>query len=162
MDAAVAVAGVEAVAGERMVFESEADDSARRGRADVDDRHRVVLLQRDPGGAAIGGDGDVLRLDVLGERRPAVGGVRVRRGDADALPLELLALDVEAEEVGRESDRVLRSLADVDHADRAFGIDRVVVARLAFVGREHVAAIGRECDHVGQCADANGGDRLVR
>ena len=134
-----------------------------RAESDVDDRQRVVLLQRDPGGAAVGRDGDVLRLEVLGDRRPAVGGV------ASSAPVMRTPCRSSASRSAlkrrKSADRATAcsgAAADVDHADRTFGIDRVVVARFAFVGREHVAAVGRERDHVGQRADADDGDRLRR
>ena len=145
----------------RMILQAERNDLLDAGRSDVDDRQGVVFLERGPGGPAVGRDGDVFGLDVLRERGPAVGRVDIRSRNPHALPFKQVTLAVEAEEVGRKGDGMIRVLADVDHADRTFGVDGIVVARLAFIGGEDVATVGSERHHVGQRADANDGDRLV-
>ena len=64
-DDAVVVAHVELLLRLRVILEAEREDLLHATVADVDHGDRVVLLQRHPGGVAIGRD--VLGLEVLGD-----------------------------------------------------------------------------------------------
>ncbi len=131
-----------------------------RGRQ-VHDGDAVGLLDRDVGLARRRVDGDVLRLEVLRDREVgrAGAGVGAAAVDADALR-ETAALErVEVGEgnvaLGGRSHR-RRERHD---RDRALGVDRVVVGRLALVGHHGLGAVGRDGDHVGQRAYAHRAER---
>ena len=144
VDRLVLVARVEAVAGQAVILVSEGHER-RHGRArNVDDRERVVLLQRHVGGPGIVGHGDVFRFEILRNGR-------VRTEDPDALIAQRLGVGERAESGRRDGP-----VRHVDDRHGAFGIDRVglvVAVRLTLVGDEHEASVRRESQHVGQRAD---------
>ncbi len=144
VDQAVLIGHVHLVAGGAVVLEAQRQDVGDRGAGDVDLRHRVVLLQRGPCGLAVGGNGDVLGLEVLR-------GAGARAIDAHTLRAQRGLLAVERGEVGDAHGGCGRA-AHVHDGDAAFGVGLVVVAGLAFVGQQHGLAIRREGDHVGQRA----------
>ncbi len=136
IDGTVLVAGVETVAHHAVVFVAERHDTHGFGR-EVHDRERVVLLEGDVG-RAVGRRGE-LRLQVFGNRWRRI--VRCA-DDADA---------VRNARESAERDRGDPERRGVNEADGAFRIDAVV--RLAFVGDDEGAAVGRKGDPVGQRAD---------
>jgi hypothetical protein len=150
IDAPVAVAHIQLVARQAVVFEAEAMDGGKFTGLDVEHGDGVVLLQRHPGGLGILGNRDVLGLEVL---RHAC--VRTEHTDARIQ----CRVVVEFLEIGRahvglsELSNVARQ---IDDADRALRIDPVVVARLALVGHQHPLSVRREGHHVRQRTDLDG------
>ena len=66
IDAVVAVAGIQFVADQAVVLESEAENGADLSGVHINHGDGVVFLQRNPGSTAVRRDGNVLGLEVLG------------------------------------------------------------------------------------------------
>ena len=137
----VCVRCIDALACNAVVLVAERHHIQHLGGVHIDDGQGIVLLQRGPGGLAVRRKRDVLGLEIAG-------GIGIRTKDANALLAQLALAPIERTEVRRAHDRSLH-IVDVNDADGAFRIGLVVIARLALVGREHAAAIGREGQHVG-------------
>ncbi len=124
-------------------------DSRELAGLDVEHGDGVVLLQRYPSGFRVLGHGDVFGLDILSHR-----GARSK----DAHRRVQFGV-VELREGGR-ADVVLGQPANIpgqiDNTDRTFGVDGVVIVRLALVGDQYALTIRREGHHVGQRADLDG------
>src|SRR5690606_5305072 len=67
IDFTVLVAGVDAVAFDAQILLTQGQDVGDRGAGDVHFGQGIVFLQGHPGSAAVIGDGDVFRLQVLGD-----------------------------------------------------------------------------------------------
>ena len=133
-DRAVAVARVEPVAGERWSLRPSALISVTTARFDVDDRRRRSPPGASPRRCAPSG----ATATYSGSRSWAT----VAPGPKMRTPAGSFACREAAEAGG--ADVVLRERGDaaleVDDADRAFRVDRVVVVRLALVGDERRSA----------------------
>ena len=153
---AVTVGEVQLVAGRAMILVAQSHHIGHGGAGDVHDGQRIVFLQRHPGRLAVRGHGNVFGLQVVGHggRSQAVCG---RAEDAHALGQQLRLLAVEGLEVG-SARHGLGGRAHIDHADRAFGVDLVVIAGLALVGDQNGLAVGGEGQHIGQGAHGHFGD----
>ncbi|CAH0239462.1 hypothetical protein SRABI128_02643 [Microbacterium sp. Bi128] len=160
VDPAVLVAGVQSARAPVLVAQGQ--DAGHLGLGEVDRRDGVGLLQRDVGDGSV--DGDVLGLEVARDPVGRQGGrALIGRGDVGAedpdLRVERLgAALLEGAEAGG-LDRALRGSGEGgcqgDDADRALGVTREVVRRLALVGDDGVGAVLGERDHVGQSADGD-------
>lgn len=145
-----------------VVLVAQCQQIGHRAALNVDLGDGIVLLQRHIGRARVVSDGDVLRLHVLGDA--GAGTI-----DADALRAQLVFFAIEALEIHGANIPVaqllpfLRIARHRHDAHGTFRIDKTlaVAARLAFVGGQHVAAVGSERDHVGQRADLHGFDQLA-
>ena len=140
----VGVGHVQLITGHAVVFVAQCDHIRHLGGGDVDLGHGIVFLQGDPGRLAVGGHGDVLGLEVLGGRGTGA-------KDAYSLGAQGRFLAVEGGK-GGGAGNWFGGVGHVDHTDRAFGVDLVVVAGLTLVGHQHGAAVGGEGHHVGQSA----------
>ena len=119
----------------------------------------VVLLQRHPGETRIARDGDVLRLEVLGRRRP-------RSVDADTTRAKRCFLPVVAPEIhrahgGHAIPAPAFPLRQLDDADGTFRIHlpRTVAAGLTLVRHQQIPAVCSERDHVRQRAHGHRRDQ---
>ena len=130
----------------------------RRGTAEIQHGKGVVLLQGDPGGLAVGAEGDRFGFDVLANR----GGHTQALTDADAAVDQLFAAVLPGGEadglhigLGRGHRRGGQKANGVDQGNRSLGINGVERIGLAFIGDQQLAAVGAELDHVGQSADVH-------
>src|SRR5690606_24663721 len=64
----IAITGIEAIHGLAVILESKAHQAGDLRGFDVDPGDRIVFLQRGPCSLRIGRYGDVLRLEILGDR----------------------------------------------------------------------------------------------
>ena len=122
----------------------------------------IVLLQRDPGGVAVGADGNGLGLHILGD----VGGHAQALADAHAPVDQLGSAVLPSSKTHRLHIRLRRRRrcgsqepTGVDHRDRSLGINGVRRIGLAFVGDQQLAAIAAEFHHVGQGTHRESADR---
>ena len=152
---AVAVGGVELVAGQGVVDRAQRLDRDRRraGIGEIDDGDAVHLLQGDVGEAVVGRDRDVFGLDV-GRRA-----VPRRDGEAAGAQGGLAAVEA-VEPDGRGHRGVGRAARDVDDRDPA---DRVAAGGglLTLVGDEDPAAVAGEGKLVGADADGEGAQQAA-
>ena len=140
--------------GQAGILVAERDERDRPARDQIHDGQRVVLLERNPGRGGVGRNGDVLRLEILGDGR--VGTV-----DADGR-VQVHAVEGGEARGGHGALRqVLDAIGEIDDADGAFRVLVVSLVRLALVGDDHLAAVGSEGEHVGQRADLDGGQRIA-
>ncbi len=153
VDRVVPVAGVEAVAGVlplgAPVLEGEPEHAAELAAGQVDLCDGVVLLQGAVRGARVAREGDVPRLDVLGQV-PCVGPEGAERLPVDdVVDVEVAEADFGHLEAGR-----------VDEVDGAYRVVQVVVGRLTLVGHHCGAAVGGEEQRVREEADLDVRDDL--
>ena len=110
----------------------------------VDDRQRVVFLQRHIGFRTVRRDGDVFRLQVLGHRR-------TRPEDTHTARDQRCFLGIEA----AETSCLDRACCDIDDRHRPDRIDVVIVVRLPFVCHQQLGAVLCESHHVRVGADSD-------
>src|SRR5690606_16045424 len=131
------------------ILVTEREDVGDRGGLDVNHRNGIGLLKRGIGGAVVGRDLDPFGLEILRGRG-------ARAEDAYAGGAQLVLAAVERRKAG-SADIVLADVRGagrkIDDADRALGVDRIVLAWLALVDHQHPASVGREGQRVGQGAD---------
>src|SRR5690606_12379037 len=152
------VTGINAVAFRAIVLEAEGQDIGDGGAGDVQSGQGVVLLLRNPGGAAVGRYGDVFRLQVPGDAgdivRPVGAGIVGRPEQAHAGGEQGVALVVELGEAGGAYGAEAVGISqDFDQGDGAFGVLRIVVIGFALIGDQHMAAVRGEGHRVRQGAD---------
>ncbi len=140
VDGVVGVTDVQTIACGAVILVAQRQDIGDSGRGDVDLGQRIVLLQRYPGSAAVAGDGNVFRLQILLD-------AGIRAVDPHAGAAQRIGLGVEGTESGGANLNQL-TFRDAQNADRAHRVDLIVGARLAFVGGQHILAIRGKGDHV--------------
>ena len=119
------------------------------GPIQLDHANGVVFLEGDVGLFAIGTDGYILRLQVLGERASRL----ATKTNAEGGEFSVAA--IEAREGNRLDCGVSRRGAiNADDRNAALGIQRVELVGLALVGHNQLGAIGREGHRIGH--DAHG------
>ena len=123
-----------------MILETKAPDIDHVCRHDVDDHHGVVLLAGDEQLAVVTTEGDILRLEVLGD-------VGLRTEDADAL-IEVALHDAGEAHLRRHG--VHHTIGEVHDGGTSFGVNEVIAAWLALVGHSEQSLVVAHCQRVGE------------
>ena len=163
VDRVIAIRGIDAAPGHRVIDRSERKEVRDLGRRDVDDGEGVGLLQRHPGGESVIRKRHVLRLEVA--RDAQVLTVRELTKDPDAVGQLAGSVSLVGVEVGDPHGGLRRCLhrgGQVHHTDRPLGVNGVVICRLTLVGHDGTRAVLGDRDHVRKRTDLHGAEARKR
>ncbi len=144
----VLIACIKAISRQTLILETKRQDTCDPPGRDIKNGDGIVFLQRDPGPFGILGNGNIFRLQVLGDRGAGA-------KDPDPCRLELIGPTVKGTKSCCCDSGDCNTRGNIDDAHRAFRINSVGIIRLTLVGYQHLCPIRRKGEHVRQGSHCN-------